>query len=122
MRGTIKWRGRELEHRCRKAALRGIEQATRALWIAFRRTVGRQGPPRSRPGSPPKKDTGFGQANIYYHVDRNKVKGQVGVGDEAVYMEMLEDGTRNIAPRPWIRRTFEKMVPTLRRILKDASK
>jgi hypothetical protein len=129
----LRWRGRQLEEKCGKALAKGINSALRALWIELRRVVGRQGPPRSRPGQAPRKDTGFGQSQIVLHVETSKrawwafwrsntVVGSIAVTDEAKYMEMLEDGTRRIAPRPWIRVTWNRMLPVMRRLIARDSK
>lgn len=117
MRGRIQWRGRQLVERCEHEIGERIKAATRALWVEYRRVLGRPGPPHSRPGEPPRKITGFGQANVYWHYDSSKKAGYVGVGDQAWYMMALDRGMRFIAPRPWVRRTWDRMIPVMRRIL-----
>ncbi|MBR9800553.1 hypothetical protein GYB59_02105 [bacterium] len=56
----------------------------------------------SAPGEPPRKQTGWGQRNIVWEFDDQKLIGRYGVRKNALYMYFLHIGTRFIAPRPWL--------------------
>lgn len=60
---------------------------------------------RSKPGEPPRKQTGRLRASVAYEVDEATLSARVGTN--VVYGKYLELGTkRGIAPRPWLRRAL----------------
>jgi hypothetical protein len=65
----------------------------------------------SRPGNPPNTDTG----NLVNNITVNKIAGGYDVGSRAgaPYGLWLEYGTLRIAPRPWLRPVFEKVIKQL---------
>lgn len=63
------------------------------------------GAARSRPGEPPRKQTGRLWASVTYEVDETALEARVGTN--VPYGKYLELGTkRGIAPRPWLRRAL----------------
>jgi len=62
----------------------------------------------SAPGQPPAQRLGELRQSVSTEVEGtgSKVVGRVGTNKK--YGPMLEFGTRNMAPRPWLRPTFEK--------------
>jgi HK97 gp10 family phage protein len=65
-------------------------------------------PYASKPGEPPRKRSGVGQASIQHEVDRGIPAGRVGVKNAGKYMIFLNFGTKTIAARPWIDATLQK--------------
>ncbi len=62
----------------------------------------------SAPGEPPAQRTGELRQSISTEIE-GEGKNIIGrVGSPKKYAPMLEFGTRNMAPRPWLRPTFEK--------------
>ncbi len=74
--------------------------------VKSKRSVARDGEVRSKPGQPPMKQTGFGQRSISFQIADDGLTAQIGIFQNATYMGFLEFGTRNIAPRPWLRPTL----------------
>lgn len=74
----------------------------------------------SRPGEPPRKQTGRLQSSIAHEL---RVRGLFGrgllarVGTNVKYGRWLELGTRRMAPRPWLRRALDEMRGQIRTIL-----
>lgn len=71
----------------------------------------------SAPGEPPAQATAGLRQSI-----KTSVSGEdrviVGiVGTDLEYGECLEFGTRNMAPRPWLKISFEKALPKIKEIL-----
>jgi hypothetical protein len=56
---------------------------------------------RSKPGEPPRKDTGFLHANVEVIAKGRKVEIKT-----PLYGAYLDGGTRSILARPWIRKTI----------------
>lgn len=71
----------------------------------------------SAPGEPPAQAT----AELRQHIETSvgsegkKVIGMVGT--DKIQGKMTEFGTRNMAPRPWLRISFEKALPKIKSIL-----
>lgn len=60
---------------------------------------------RSRPGEPPRKQTGRLMDSVTYEVDEQALEARVGTNVK--YGKALELGTRRgLAPRPWLRRAL----------------
>jgi hypothetical protein len=79
----------------------------------FRRTYGSN---PSKPGEPPRKQTGRGRASVTHEVDPDKLTGRVGTNVD--YMRHLELGTkRGILPRPWLRRAFAESMGEIKAAL-----
>lgn len=128
MAGKLKWRGKELERRLRKATADGIVRAGTYYHAKCREAVSKPNtgvrvpvkrqtpggnktsrtiyPNPSRPGEPPRLRTGFGQRNIVVNHDRKKIRTRVGVTRNGMYMIYLELGTRRVARRPWLVKTL----------------
>lgn len=120
----VRWHGDEAIEHCRRRAVQfltraAIEVTRRAkelLSVAgtaqrARATKGHRkgsriyGAVRSRPGEPPRKQTGRLRASVTYEVDEASLSARVGTNVE--YGKHLELGTkRGIAPRPWLRRAL----------------
>ena len=63
------------------------------------------GAARSKPGEPPRKQTGRLRASVTYEIDERTLTARVGTNVK--YGRYLELGTkRGIAPRPWLRRAL----------------
>lgn len=72
----------------------------------------------SKPGEPPRKRTGMGQASIQSEFDRGIPAGRVGMRPQAKYMIYLNFGTKRIAARPWIEVTLKRNEAVLGLMLK----
>lgn len=70
----------------------------------------------SAPGEPPASRTGELRQSVTTEVEGSG-RGVIGhVGTSKKYGAQLEFGTRNMAPRPWLRPTFEKMTGKIKDI------
>ena len=68
----------------------------------------------SQPGEPPRKVSGDLQRGLGYKIDHVTSAGFVTVNGPALdYWAALEYGTRNMAPRPYIRTTLARVAPAL---------
>lgn len=72
---------------------------------------------RSAPGEWPKTDTGRLVSSI--KTDFPNFLTAV-VGSDVVYSEYLEMGTRNMAPRPWLQRSFDENADKITKIFENA--
>ena len=83
-------------------AITALRRATKAIAlemeIALRKKISRQGPPRSKPGEPPRMDSGLLHATARVIPQGLSVK--VSVQDYGLF---LEEGTVKMDPRPFIR-------------------
>lgn len=95
----------------------------------IRRLIQVQGPPRSRPGEPPHKDTTALYQSIAFEVHRQTGDLAVDIGsDKNVrasvsgtnenYALGLELGTSRTAPRPYLRRGLMESVRDIIRVLR----
>ena len=80
-----------------------------------KRTLGPRGGDRSKPGEFPHKDTGMLRQSIAYDVDRQNLKARIGTPLQ--YGLYLELGTRKMAARPFLRRTFNEEKEPIRQIV-----
>jgi phage gpG-like protein len=70
----------------------------------------------SKPGEPPRKQTGRLRASVTHEVDPDRLTGRVGTNVE--YGRHLELGTRRgLLPRPWLRRAFAESMGEIRAAL-----
>lgn len=81
----------------------------------------------SAPGEPPATDTGILAGAMYVQRARGtKLSAEVGPADKVQYGKHLEYGTRNMAPRPFLKPAFDvvarthqsRMISAIRRALK----
>jgi hypothetical protein len=79
----------------------------------IRKKLGKIGSVRSRPGEPPRKQTGRLARSVY---KRNKKNGAVRVGARGNLMEYGAAGA-NVLARPWLAPTLERLKPALAEIL-----
>lgn len=84
--------------------------------------VGKDGVIRSRPGEPPRKQSGFGQRSIAIRLRAKGKAADIGIFANAGYMAILEVGTRDgrILARPWLRPTLDRQRSRLAAILAGA--
>ena len=87
--------------RSRIAVSKGLADTAVEMTKAIKKTIGKQGPPRSRPGNAPKKDTGFLHANL--EVKKAGTNLALRVPQYGIW---LETGTRLMAARPYIAKTI----------------
>lgn len=70
----------------------------------------------SKPGEPPRKQTGRLRASVTHEVDEQMLRGRVGTN--LGYGKALELGTRRgLLPRPWLRRAFAESMNEIRSAL-----
>lgn len=75
---------------------------------------------RSKPGEPPRKQTGRLRASVTYEADEKALTARVGTNVK--YGKYLELGTkRGIAPRPWLRRALAECHARIDQILGGGS-
>ena len=86
--------------------VRAVRRTRRTIYGAF----------PSRPGEPPRKQTGQLRRSVTREiVTTPRVVARVGTNVK--YGKWLELGTVRILPRPWLVRAFREMLPTVRSIL-----
>lgn len=99
------WHGDEFFADVRTRVTGGVGQAAQDLKASLQVLIGIQGPPRSKPGEPPHRDTGALQASI--EVNGPAEQGDAvfaSVGTALEYGRYLEFGTSRMAARPWLSR------------------
>jgi hypothetical protein len=118
MKSRSTWNGDGAAAHVKGLAWEGILRATVYFWTECQKAVGIPNPPpyrnSSKPGEPPRKRTGFGQANIIYEADKSILTTRVGVLSNARYMIGLEL-FRN---RPWLKVTLAKCMGTLKALMR----
>jgi HK97 gp10 family phage protein len=94
-----------------------VTTATAVLHRETVKAVSRSGPPRSKPGEPPRVDTARLRQSIQPSVvdEGSVIRGRVGTNVE--YAPLLEYGTSKMAPRPFLRSTLAKQSAGLLAIL-----
>ena len=70
---------------------------------------------RSRPGEPPRKQTGHLRRSITHETDRANLVARVGTN--LSYARALELGTGRMAARPFLRSTMTRVLPQLKQIV-----
>ena len=76
----------------------------------------KEGAFRSKPGEPPRKQTGRLRASVTHEVDPTTGAGRVGTN--LPYGKALELGTkRGLLPRPWLRRALAEMAARVEQLL-----
>ena len=132
MSDEVKWHGDEaLKH----VRARGIQFLTKAILAVERRakkllsipgtgrSKGRTAGPitRSKPGEPPRKQTGQLRGSVTSEVDEATMKARCGTN--LPYGKYLELGTkRGILPRPWLRRALAETSTEVNSILGQVEK
>jgi hypothetical protein len=111
----------------------GVNAGASFLTQQCRQVVSRRVFPRSKPGEPPRKETGWGQKHIRWTPANIKAGRGARVGIDisevspihritAIYMIWLELGTSRIAPRPWLVSTLLTHLKQIGEICVAASK
>ena len=125
----MKWRGDEAAGKIRLSLQQRVDMAARVVRDHARELVSRDQPVKiyakaagrsrkglepSRPGEPPKKVTGHLRMNIQKEVSTDGMSARIGTN--VPYGKMLELGTsRNLAPRPWLKRAITDTAAEVRR-------
>lgn len=135
MADDLDWRGDEALAHVRAAAVKALHRAAivcknRAKELLSVAGTGRGNGParrgkggrfmatvvRSKPGEPPRKQTGRLRASVAHEVDEATLTARVGTN--VVYGRHLELGTkRGLAPRPWLRRALAEVAARIEQIL-----
>ncbi len=77
---------------------------------------------RSKPGNPPKTDTGRLVNSIFVDVETTREGAEATVGTNVAYGRHLEFGTKEIEPRPWLQPALEANKAANRKTIADAVK
>jgi hypothetical protein len=109
---SMQWFGDQALDHIQVEALDWIERACiiverRAEQLLSIPGTGREGTVKehSKPGEPPRKQTGRLRGSVTHEVDKKASEGRVGTN--VAYGKYLELGTkRGILPRPWLRRAL----------------
>jgi HK97 gp10 family phage protein len=86
----------------------------------IRRNISEPGPAASAPGDYPHAQTGYLRQTITYNVDAKKL--ELVAGATAEYAQYLEEGTANMAARPFILRTIRDITPKIKAIMTKPKK
>lgn len=112
------WNGEQFFASVRERITRNVGKAATELREDYRTLIGIQGPPRSKPGEPPHRDTGDLQASL--EVNGPAEQGDMivaSIGTRLAYGAYLEFGTSKMAARPWLvpglRNNREKIAKTI---------
>jgi len=111
---TVDWHPGKPIKKLRELVRRRVKAAATYARTELIRTISQgktrtQGP--SMPGQPPHIDTGALRNSI--HIVMNPKGDGAVVGTLIPYGKHLEVGTRFMAPRPWVRPTFDRIRPAL---------
>ena len=97
---------------------RKMQRCAHHVWLTARQLVNRPNPTGlkpSRPGEPPKKVSGVGQASIMKEsTDRTF---RIVVAKRGFYMYLLNRGTMRVAARPWMKKAIERSKKKLHEII-----
>lgn len=91
----------------RARVARGVEAVAKGSEEFMAELISTKFPPASLAGYPPHLRTGYLKSRCYsipYSATMKRITWRVG--NDAEYANMLEDGTENMASRPFIRPTF----------------
>jgi hypothetical protein len=120
--GITAWNADRIAANLRARMVRNAERAGKHLVAAARRKLAVPGPPPSRPGEAPHRESGALQASVIATVTigggpggRSTITLVVGTPLEIGYF--LEAGTSTIAPRPWLRPTLAEEGKAVGRIM-----
>jgi HK97 gp10 family phage protein len=120
---------REVNKRLHRAAIVVNRRAKRLLSVAGTGVISRgqlmpakggggkriYGAFPSAPGEPPRKQTGRLRSSVTYEVLDGELIARVGTNVK--YAKWLELGTKNMAPRPWLRRALNESGDEIDRIM-----
>lgn len=99
-------RDKEFENALTAYTRKGVGKVAEQYVAEAKQLVSTPYPPASVPGESPHKRTGVGRESIGFVVTRKgglkSFVARVGVDPKGFYMMLLEIGTRNIEPRPWV--------------------
>jgi phage gpG-like protein len=104
---TFSWRGQAIENAVRDGVWTGLVRAGVVLQGSMQKTVGVLGHPRSRrslPGEPPRVETNRLRKSISTVPSRSEKV--VRVGTNVPHGRYMEFGTKDILPRPWVKRAY----------------
>jgi hypothetical protein len=100
----VKWDGPQFRRKLTARLAGNLGDAGALLVSEIRANIGIQGPPPSRPGEFPHRDTGELQASFHFRVDTANLG--VRVMTDVPWSQDLEFGTGRMAARPFQVRTF----------------
>jgi len=143
--GTLEWNGDRFIALATQENVKAMNKAAITVQAKAKQLAGGPGSGRiykrkgvthraSRPGQPPARDTGILVNSVSFNVSEknNEIRGTVGPDIDKIrrdsprtdpdYGFYLEFGTRNIAPRPWLRPALRKSRNKILRIFKFANK
>jgi hypothetical protein len=113
----VDWMGEGVGQQLETDCWGRIVNATEAFLAELKQVLNVRNPPpflqSSRPGEPPRKRTGWGQAHVIREYERPQLKSRVGVEENASYMAILELSKN----RPWFMVTLQRMLPALSKIV-----
>lgn len=114
-KAIIRWYGPRVTLAVRETLKQRLDVAGEALVEQLQRNVSTPAPPHSAPGQFPHQISGDLGAGFYFTTDRRSLT--MRVQNTEAHFQFLEQGTRNMAPRPHARRTLLEMRSRLRAIM-----
>jgi len=112
---TYRWYDSDVKKACRNELRKRMPLVVEALRSAVVKAISTPCPPHSAPYTPPHAETGKLRQSIFGEVSEDGLTGIVGTPLE--YGRFLEEGTRKMAPRPYLRATFSRMARYLASLL-----
>lgn len=74
----------------------------------------------SRPGQPPALRTGSGRSGVRMEIAGDGLSAKVGPAKATGYMAILQIGSKQISPRPWLSRAMREVKPAVKTLLEAA--
>lgn len=99
----------------RAVAQRNINDVEKLFLDEARKLVGQPGPTPSRPGQPPKRQSGRLQRGIVAQKDLARLT--LEFRSTAPHSGFLENGTRRMAARPFMKPTWQRLRPRVAAIM-----
>ncbi len=115
---TIKWNGPRVMRQVEAEAVRRLAMATAHVVVKVKENIStssQRGANPSDPGELPHADLGTLRNSIRGEVSARRLRGRVGTN--LFYARFLELSTKNMAARPFLRRTLNEQKQRVRRIL-----
>jgi HK97 gp10 family phage protein len=111
----LQWNGSRIEKDIRKDLNARLHAAGVLVTSRMRQNLSTPGPEASAPGAWPHAQSGRLRGAVTFEVDEANTTLRVLVAAE--YAEFLEDGTKNMAARPFIQRTIDEVRPQIVKIM-----
>ncbi len=115
MTAKLIWNGTAAKANVRAKVAVRVKAATDTLFSALVKKMSKSSPPSSKPGEYPGKRTGRLVKTFRKEFSAKKLEGRVGSEDELARIMQL--GSKNMRPRPWLSLIIAEMKTKLRGVV-----